>query len=75
MLCEAVDRLLLLVAVESGRVVVGVLLSDHLPLLVTKELQLLVEVIEPVMSKELRTSQPFMRIDLKQTPEDIPSIL
>jgi len=65
-LCEAINRLLIFVAVESAGVVVSILLLYHFTLLVVKKLQALINVLQPRVSKNLLNRKSFVRVDFKK---------
>jgi hypothetical protein len=73
-LSEAVYGLFVLVTVVSSRIVIGVLLPDHVSLLIIKQLQTGIKISEPLMSIYLLNRQPFLRINFKQPSQQIPRL-
>ena len=71
MLCEAVNRLLVLVPVVARSVVVRVFFLDHLALFVCKELDGGVHAPKPRVLIDLLIRHPLLGVDLKETSEEV----
>ena len=71
MLCEAVDRVFVLVPVEATGVVVSVFLLDDLLLLVIEQLKVGIVVLQPRVLEDFRDGDSFEWVDLQQATEHV----